>query len=594
MSEQFMGPNPEQEKQAEEIPAVSPPSAEAQAQERAEPARPVSPYSKAAWEQRGQTVARGWQPGQKDAAGAESGKERAQEEIPQWQGWTEKRRRPYPAFIPDKADGVFTIAFWLLGYLFLRWWVILGSGLRMGVFALLYVAVVLGYLRCKQVRLPGASWFWLASLLGCAAGYALWGSERRAGYCWIIQMAFLLAMAVYWVLSATGALAEGRTGNWIAADLFRGFFRMPFGNFGCLFQALRQWVAKLRQGKNLLAVLLGLLLCIPVLGIVLPLLISADKGFAQLIDQMFRELIENLLPIALYALFAIPVACYLFGLASGGVHKRGTDLDLEGMRKSAAGLRVLPMVSVYTLLCVIGVIYLIFMGVQAGYLFSAFAGRCPEGYESYAAYARAGFFELCKVAAFNGIMLLGANCFSKRSCRESGLMRALNVFLSVMTLLLLITAMSKMALYVSAYGLSVRRLLPTWFMLFLGLCFVLIIILQWKAFSIIRAVAALGSAMFVLLCIVDVNGLTASYNLRRYQEGSLTSLSMDFLYDCGMGGAKPALKLYRESQDPDLREELAEYLEEMQWEASRDNREWTTATVQSLWVENALEEFARR
>ena len=545
--------------------------------------RPLSPYSKEAWAQKqGKPFpsASGWQP-QENKANKPSGNTTAP---------VQRHKAPAPDFVADKTDGVFAAIFWILGFLFLRWWVIFGSGFRMGAFTLVYVAAVLWYLRRKKLKPAKTSWFWLAMLCCCAAGYVLWGDDRENGY-WLIQMAFLLGCAVYWVLSAAGVLVQGRTGNWMVLDVFRGFVKLPFGNFGCMFLSMRQWLVKLRQGKNLVAVLIGLVLCIPVLGIVLPLLIDADRGFAQLIGQVIQDLVGNLFSILLYALFAIPVGCYLFGLVGGSIHRRRTQVDRQGLEKTAGSFRMIPDVSVYTVLLMVGVVYLVFIGLQFGYLFAALAGQFPGAYESYAEYARAGFFELCAVAAFNGVLLLAAGCLSKKSGRESGMLRLLNLAISVMTLLLLATAMSKMALYVDAYGLSVRRVLPSWFMIFMGLCCVLVMVLQFKHFSIVRGIAVLGSVMFVLLCLTDVGGLVAGYNLRQYQEGSLPNLSMEFLYDCGYGGISPAQELYQQTDDPVIRQELEDYLERMQIHAYYDNEHWESMTVQSLIAQSRLQNF---
>ena len=493
-------------------------------------------------------------------------------------------------YSPDHIDGIFALLFLVLGYFFLRWWVVLGSGLRMGVFTVLYVAVILGYMKCKKKTPAKGSWFWLAMLLGCSLGYALWGSVREDGSLWMLQMLFLLGMAVYWVLSAAGVLIQNKTGNWMALDLGKGFGTLPFGNFGCLFRALFGWLRKQRQGKNLLAFLLGILLCLPILCMVLPLLLRADKGFEALMERLFRELFEHLFSILLYGSFGIPVGCYLFGLTSGSIHKRHTQTDLAALETASKKMRILPMVTVFTLFSIVGAIYGMFLYVQAGNLFSAFVGKIPEGYESYAAYAREGFFELCKVAALNAVFLLITNVFSKRSCRESGFLRVCNILLSVMTLLLLTTAMSKMVLYVSVYGLSVRRMLPCWFMIFLGICFILIILLQQKRFSIIRAAAVLGSVMFVTLCLTDLNGITASYNLSRWKEGTLPTYSVEDLYDTDFGGVKPAVQLYQTMEDGYEKQELRQYLEHMLWRTAADNDAWPTATVQSLHLQKLLEE----
>ena len=316
-----------------------------------------------------------------------------------------------------------------------------------------------------------------------------------------------------------------------------------------------------------------------------------DRGRGEGSGWDSQDLVGNLFSILLYALFAIPVGCYVFGLVGGSIHRRRTQVDRQGLEKTAGSFRMIPDVSVYTVLVMVGVVYLVFIGLQFGYLFAALAGQFPGAYESYAEYARAGFFELCAVAAFNGVLLLAAGCLSKKSGRESGMLRLLNLAISVMTLLLLATAMSKMALYVDAYGLSVRRVLPSWFMIFMGLCCVLVMVLQFKHFSIVRGIAVLGSVMFVLLCLTDVGGLVAGYNLRRYQEGSLPNLSMEFLYDCGYGGISPAQELYQQTDDPVIRQELEDYLERMQIHAYYDNEHWESMTVQSLIAQSRLQNF---
>ena len=103
-------------------------------------------------------------------------------------------------------------------------------------------------------------------------------------------------------------------------------------------------------------------------------------------------------------------------------------------------------------------LYTSFISMQAKYLFGAFWGALPEGF-SYSEYARQGFFELCRVAAINIVILLAANVMSRAQAAENCLLRVCNTALSALTLLLLATAAAKMALYIAAYGLTVKRVL---------------------------------------------------------------------------------------------------------------------------------------
>ena len=75
------------------------------------------------------------------------------------------------------------------------------------------------------------------------------------------------------------------------------------------------------------------------------------------------------------------------------------------------GLRFAPRSTVLTALLVLCVVYLLFISMQAKYLFGAFWGALPEGF-SYSEYARQGFFELCRVAAINIVILLATKLIS--------------------------------------------------------------------------------------------------------------------------------------------------------------------------------------
>ncbi len=524
------------------------------------PQRPISPYSAAAWE-KGETETR----------------------IP-------AAKPPKKSFQADKWDGIFALVFFVVSYLLLRWEVLWrGSGLRVGVFTLLYGGTVLCYAKGKKIAIRRESWFWFAMMLGCALGCSLWGplSVSDGGY-WVVQILFLLGMAVYWPMSLSGALFSGKTDNWMPLDMVRGFFTLPFGNFGCGASAIGQNAAKIRQGRTLLGILLGVLISIPILGIVLPQLMSADVGFQNLIERFFDNILHYLATFLLYGIFAVPTSCYLYGLAAGCFHKRYPEKSPRDYEKSVGSLHLLPMATLYTALGIVCFVYLLFIGVQAGYLFSAFRGACPEGYSSYAEYARKGFFELCRVAAFNGAVLLAANVFSRKPCREAAALKGFNIALSLLTILLLTTAFSKMALYVSAYGLSVRRFLPCWFMAFLTVCFLMVIVLQFTSFSIVRGVAVTGSVMFVLLCLINVNGVIAGYNLSRYQKGALPDFDLSDVYDYGLSGVGPALEIYQSTQDEADRKAAGWYLYRMCVSAEFENSSWLDMTAQSLYAEKAL------
>ena len=62
-------------------------------------------------------------------------------------------------------------------------------------------------------------------------------------------------------------------------------------------------------------------------------------------------------------------------------------------------------------------------------------------------------------------------------------LRILNVVLSVLTLLLIVTAMSKLVMYIDVYGLTVNRILPQTFMIWMAVVYAAMILRQRKVFS---------------------------------------------------------------------------------------------------------------
>ena len=91
----------------------------------------------------------------------------------------------------------------------------------------------------------------------------------------------------------------------------------------------------------------------------------------------------------------------------------------------------------------------------------------------------------------------------------------------VLTLLLITTAIGKMFLYISVYGLTAYRILSLTFMLWLTIIFVGWIIRQWKTFPLARISILTGAVLYTLLCVLPVSSLCRYYNLWAQTHGFL-------------------------------------------------------------------------
>ena len=274
--------------------------------------------------------------------------------------------------------------------------------------------------------------------------------------------------------------------------------------------------------------LLGVALALLCLCFVLPLLMAADDGFASLLSGFVGRLAawfsgwrDSWTEFVVKVFFALPTALYLYGLVYGAVRgRRACVYDKKEVCAVQRGLRFAPRSTVLTALFVLCAVYLLFISMQAKYLFGAFWGALPEGF-SYSEYARQGFFELCRVAAINIVILLAANVMSRAQAAENCLLRVCNTALSALTLLLLATAAAKMALYIAAYGLTVKRVLASVFLVWMACVFVCVILRQFRTVALVRVAVFLGAVLFALLCVLPVGDGISTYNAARVQVGTL-------------------------------------------------------------------------
>ncbi len=403
-----------------------------------------------------------------------------------------------------------------LGYAFIYLWSSWTPEWGLTLFTFAYVLIVLGYCYGSGRKPARESWFWLAVMLAIAIPMNFYMTFS------IFQALALMMAAAYWTLMVGGSLLDqGKTSNLIVFDLWNVFAQVPFRNFTA---QIFVWFAEKENGqeeetekKNSLtgglpAVLLGVILVIPVLCIILPLLSQADDGFARAAEGITEYLHLHLAAVLMRLVFAIPVSLYLFGLAYGSLYKIHTnDIKVEQIQKMSVQVKWLPQVTVCTVLLVICLVYGFFMGIQGNYLFSAIAGKLPETF-TYAEYARQGFFELCQIGIWTLGILFLANTFARQNNRAAKALKGCNVLLAGETLLLLITAASKMLLYIRVYGLTINRILPMIFMIWMGMVLISFILRQWKQFPMVRICVLAGAVLFCLLCVVPVQHLTEVFN----------------------------------------------------------------------------------
>ncbi len=415
-------------------------------------------------------------------------------------------------FVVTLFDRVYSLVFLLIGYIYVRGGIPGFEGWTYGHFTLLYSAVVLSYFCFKGIRPEKYSWFWLAALLALGLSFTLFRNKSLLGF----DVLALHILALYWPLCAGGVSLRNGTSSLLLFDLANAGFILPFANFFALLRCmLSGWKRKVREGKRVLTALLGVAILAFLLLLVLPMLMRADEGFEAALSSLGGLLSGWEFHPDITLVVSVPVSFYLFGFVYGCANKRHTDHispdDLANVGKEA---RIVPNEALYIALGGLCGVYAVFIAFQFRELFSAFLGRLA-GAETYSASAREGFFDLCKVAALNGAVLLCANLFARTERGKSRTLRILNAATAALTLLLLASAARKMLLYIEVYGLTPKRVLTTAFMAMLGVLFGGMIVWQKKNFNLIQISVIFAAVLFCALALCDLDTLIAAYNAAR-------------------------------------------------------------------------------
>jgi hypothetical protein len=310
--------------------------------------------------------------------------------------------------------------------------------------------------------------------------------------------------------------------------------------------------------RNLLPVVRGLLLALPVLAVFTCLLSSADLVFSSYVADLFRlrfwrELLGRgavvlgaawvLAGGLAYALLRSDkgeeegvVGQLLDGIAVAlgrGEPVQGEDA-LDRALTAVARVVRLGFVEAVVILAAVELLLFFFVGIQLTYLFGGAANIGERGF-TYAEYVHRGFGELVAVAVLTLGLVLTLQWLARRD--TPGQSRAFNGLASVMVglvMAILASAFQRMRLYELAYGYTELRLYVYVFMAWLGAVFLWLVFSLWwvpKRFAVGALVAALG--FVITLNLINPDAFIARRNLGRYWAGGkldawyLTTLSED-------------------------------------------------------------------
>jgi len=301
-----------------------------------------------------------------------------------------------------------------------------------------------------------------------------------------------------------------------------------------------------RGSRNLLPVIRGLLLALPVLVIFTLLLASADLVFADYLKDLFSlEISPDLLELLWRGIIVLGATWFLAGGLAYALGRSQASDDQGALEKALGSLAQvvrLGFVEAATVLISVDLLFLVFVWIQFAYLFGGQANITVEGY-TYAEYARRGFFELLAVSVLTLGLILGLRWLTRRETgRQVQVFNGLSSLMAGLVLVILASAFQRLRLYEAAYGYTQLRLYSHVFMVWLAVAFIWFLVTLWRwpldrlgtgpdRFAIGAFVAVLG--FLITLNAINPDAFIARQNLARYQASGkldayyLTRLSED-------------------------------------------------------------------
>lgn len=295
---------------------------------------------------------------------------------------------------------------------------------------------------------------------------------------------------------------------------------------------------------------LSLLIVIPVVGLVLILLVSADSIFANLFSGI-EQLLSNINAKTIWDMtvrIVIMVIIYLLTLSL--IFKLQNKYQREEYLSDS---KKRDTFTIKMLLATLNFIYLIFCFIQVSSLFGKM--NIDSNFD-YATYARTGFFQLMFVSFINFIVLLVSNKYNQD--REKSI-QLLSLLLIIFTVIIAISSMYRMYLYETEYGLTYLRMFVYVILVTELICFIpTIVYLFKKKFDFMKWCMAIGLTSYCIVNCMNIENTIINKNLNR---NSMRSVDYTYISRIASEDSYEALEnKFKSSTNEEEKEKIAKII----------------------------------
>ena len=405
-----------------------------------------------------------------------------------------------------------------------------GIGLTLSVWLIL--GLCLYVTGAKHLR---SGLFPLAATLFLSASYAIFADEALR----------LMNLPVLTGLTATTAYAlSGGRDLLTAVGLVNSIRRLIAGTLRYLPAPLRALFNLRREsdGVRMKSLLLGLAICVPVVGLAALLLCDADAAFGDAIVRLFQRFEAPNLSMDIWNFFrfgilTLAIFAFIYGLSRWNTPE---------IKAPHFGLRPLTLGMVLAALCML---YAAFICVHIRVLRIA-----PV---SYARSARSGFYQLVLVALLTMLVTLPALTIHP----DSPAIRILGALATLLTMGIVASAVWRMVLYIRAYGWTLLRMVTLWGILAISTAMLAALVKCARPGArVCRMLAVFVIVTWILFNYANVDARIAEFNINAHRSGALEALDAAYIAHLSPD-ALPALRALADSE-PDYGDTLVHAIQE--------------------------------
>ena len=470
--------------------------------------------------------------------------------------------------VNKKKSMIFAIIVWLFSIFFAETVLKAGFGITTPIVTAILIGILLWYYKGNKISLKTGLFI---------AGIFILSLSLFITYSFITH--FITFIALLYLIPALVVTLSGYSKD----DLFSTgkFIAGWFGNFIKPFTALFIPFKILANSKKSFGfkVFIAFMAALPFLLIFTLLFKFADLMF----DYTLNNIIETI---------GVNIGDILFSIITGSiisVFLIATYVSLKASSERSfskpAGKGFVDSSILTIFHYMILVVFLGFNIIQFLYLFSN-KFELPETL-TYSVYATQGFYQLCAVVFISVILVVATLKLAKKDEDTGKYKLSLKFVLTFIVLSNFVVAVSslfRMYKYISAYDLSIKRLVVIWFIFILIFILIGLLIKVWNIkFALLSYLGVTWMIFIIVLNFMNVNKVVADYNVNQYlKDPEVNQIDLDYLAKLGPGAISATAKL----KDMDLYKSVL-----TQQKFMADERTWRNMTLDVLLYRHILEEL---